>query len=134
MAENGGSGHPANCFLEKNKGYDEDYSGDKERYPVFINRSEGKYGPVCLGARRLYLNLPVEHDSAALGFYAGGYLSRVRKPALVLTMACGRVKVFPTCGLTNTQRRGIPKWMIFIRRIKNQCRLSPSIGAVRLQK
>lgn len=75
MAENGDSGHPNEiAFSKKNKGYDEDYSGDKSGISLYKAAAKFKYGPVW--ARAGYIQptgqtLLAPHWSFMPGTYQG---------------------------------------------------------------
>jgi hypothetical protein len=75
MAENHDSGHPNEiAFSSKNKGYDEDYSGDKSGISLYKAAAKFKYGPVW--ARRwLHSANGPNAISATLELHAR-YLSR----------------------------------------------------------
>ncbi len=75
MAENGDSGHPNEiAFSSKNKGYSEDYSGDKSGISLYKAAAKFKYGPVW--ARAGYIQptgqtLLAPHWSFMPGTYQG---------------------------------------------------------------
>ena len=75
MAENHDSGHPNEiAFSSKNKGYDEDYSGDKSGISLYKAAAKFKYGPVW--ARAGYIQptgqtLLAPHWSFMPGTYQG---------------------------------------------------------------
>ena len=75
MAENGDSGHPNEiAFSKKNKGYKEDYSGDKSGISLYKAAAKFKYGPVW--ARAGYIQptgqtLLAPHWSFMPGTYQG---------------------------------------------------------------
>lgn len=75
MAENGDSGHPNEiAFSKKNKGYDEDYSGDKSGISLYKAAAKFKYGPAW--ARAGYIQptgqtLLAPHWSFMPGTYQG---------------------------------------------------------------
>lgn len=70
MAEDSASGHPNEiAFSSKNKGYSEDYSGDKGGISLYKAAAKFKYGPV-LGSRRLHSANRPNPVSATLELYA----------------------------------------------------------------
>ncbi len=74
MAENGDSGHPNEiAFSKKNKGYDEDYSGDKSGISLYKAAAKFKYGPVW--ARAGYIQPTGQTLLAPHWSFYAGYLS-----------------------------------------------------------
>ncbi|VEB93996.1 Uncharacterised protein [Citrobacter koseri] len=83
MAENGDSGHPNEiAFSKKNKGYDEDYSGDKSGISLYKAAAKFKYGPTW--ARAGYIQ-PTGQTLLAPHWSFMPVLIRVRKPERILT-------------------------------------------------
>ncbi len=116
MAENGDSSHPNEiAFSKSNKAYDEDWSGDKSGISLYKAAAKFKYGPVW--ARAGYIQptgqtLLAPHWSFMPGTYQGA------EAGANFDYGDAGALSSPTCGPTNTKRRGIWKWMSFIRTIK----------------
>lgn len=84
MNESSESGHPNEiAFSSKNKGYDEDYSGDKSGISLYKAAAKFKFGPTS-GARWLHSTNRTDSVGSALELYAVPI--RVLKPEPTSTM------------------------------------------------
>ncbi len=103
------------AFSKSNKAYDEDWSGDKSGISLYKAAAKFKYGPVWARGRLHSANRS-NAVSAALELYAGTYQGA--EAGANFDYGDAGALSSPTCGPTNTKRRGIWKWMSFSRTIK----------------